>query len=692
MTLCLLAPGKTSVYAIGDFSDWDVLSENIMNKDGEYFWIELDGLTAGQEYAFQYLVNETLFVADPYADKILDTDDQYIPASTYPNLKQFPLKARHEEWYFNRLAVFQTNQTPYNWQVPNFTKPKKENMVIYELLIRDFFGSNERTYQNLIDTISYFKRLGVNAIELMPIMEFNGNESWGYNPAFMFAPDKYYGPKNKFKEFVDVCHQNGIAVILDIAMNHQDLPNPYVMMDFDFGSGKPTASNKWFNTDAKHPFNVFFDMNHESSYTKQYLDTVNYHWLNEYNVDGFRFDLSKGFTQVNNPTDVNAWSNYDASRIAILKRMADKIWAHTPDAIVILEHLAVNQEEKELAEYRAAEGKGMMLWGNLNHAYNQNTMGYEAESNIGNALHTSRGWSKPHLVSYMESHDEERLMYKNLQFGAVLGGYNTKTFATALQRIRTANVVFYTLPGPKMLWQFGEVGYDFSINYCPNGTISNDCRVSPKPVKWEYQDDAARQLLFNHTAEMISLRNTYRVFTEGTATITNSALIKQITIKNTPYVENPTTSNAMNVQIAANFDLSSKPVPVGFPHTGTWYNYASGSSITVAATPMIIEMPAGSYLLFTDVEITPSVVTGNEALESGIEIVLYPNPTSGMLHIKNEGAAIRDLSIRSNTGASMPVRKISDSAWDVSHLSAGLYIVEFRRNNRTERKKIVVKK
>jgi 1,4-alpha-glucan branching enzyme len=692
VTLCLLAPGKSSVYAIGDFSNWDVESENIMNKDGEYFWIELSDLTPGQEYGFQYLVDETLFLADPYADKLLDPDDQYIPATSYPNLKPYPQAARHEEWYFNRVAVFQTNQTPYNWQVTNFTKPKKENMVIYELLIRDFFGSNDRTYQNLIDTIGYFKRLGVNAIELMPIMEFNGNESWGYNPAFMFAPDKYYGPKNKFKEFVDVCHQNGIAVILDIAMNHQDLPNPYVLMDFNFAAGKPNPTNKWFNTDAKHPFNVFFDMNHESAYTKQYLDTVNYHWLNEYKVDGFRFDLSKGFTQVNNPNDVNAWSNYDASRIALLKRMADEIWKHTPDAIIILEHLAVNQEEKELAEYRAGEGKGMMLWGNMNHAYNQNTMGYETDSNISSVLHTSRNWSRPHLVGYMESHDEERLVYKNRNYGAVLGSYSVKTLETAIQRVRTANVVFYTLPGPKMLWQFGEVGYDYSINSCPDGSINNDCRVSPKAVKWEYRDENARQRLFDHTAEMINLRKTYRVFTEGMATITNNGLIKQVLIKNTPYVENPTTPNDMNVQIVANFDLSTKDVGVTFPHAGTWYNYASGTSITVGASSMTMEVPAGSYLLFTDVEIAPSVVTGEEsAPETVADIVLYPNPTAGELHVENDGRVVKNLKMRSNTGAPIFVKRLSDYTWDVSHLPAGLYIVELERGNRIDRKKIVKK-
>jgi 1,4-alpha-glucan branching enzyme len=701
VTLCLLAPGKSSVYVVGDFSNWDVRVENIMKRDGEHFWIELSGLTPGQEYAFQYLVNESVFIADPYADKILDPDDQYIPPATYPNLKAFPEKARHDKWYFNRLSVFQTNQTPYNWQVTNFVRPKKEKMVIYELLVRDFFENGDRKYQNLIDTIAYFKRLGINAIELMPIMEFNGNESWGYNPAFMFAVDKYYGTKNKFKEFIDVCHQNGIAVILDIAMNHQDIPNSYVLMDFDFSTMRPTPENRWFNVQRTHPFNVFYDMDHDTPYTKHYLDTVNHYWLNEYKIDGFRFDLSKGFTSVNYCTtsecntgaEVNAWSSYDASRVANLKRMADEIWSHTPDAIVILEHLAVNLEEKELAEYRAEEGKGMMLWGKMTDQYNQNTMGFEGNSNVDGIMHTMRGWSKPHLVGYMESHDEERLMYKNLQFGAAKAIYKVKDLSTSLTRMRAANVIFYTLPGPKMLWQFGELGYDYSINYCPeDGSISDQCRVSPKPVKWDYYEDNGRQLLYLHTAEIIGLRNTYRVFTEGTPTFVNNGLVKQITLKNSPYIANPATSNDMNVQIATNFDLSTKDVAVSFPHTGTWYNYASGSSIIVSSTPMTIPMDAGSYLLFTDVEIAPSIVTSTElGVGEKADVVLYPNPTGNILYVKNDGAAVKTLNIHSNTGASMSVKKLSDLTWDVSHLPAGLYIVELQRGSRIERKKIVKK-
>jgi 1,4-alpha-glucan branching enzyme len=537
VTLCLLAPGKNSVYVRGDFSDWDVLPENLMKKDGELFWIELDGLTPGEEYAYQYLVNETLWLADPYADKLLDPDDQYIPDGTYPDLKEFPQAALNSEnkWYFNRLSVFQTAQMAYTWQVTDFVKPEKEKLVVYELLIRDFFEDEDNNYQNLIDTISYFKRLGVNAIELMPIMEFGGNNSWGYNPQFMFAPDKAYGTRNKFKEFVDVCHQNGIAVILDIAMNHQDMPNPFLLLDFNFDTFLPT-SNRWFNASATHPFNVFYDMNHESSYTKHYLYTINHYWLNEYKIDGYRFDLSKGFTQVNNPSNVDAWSQYDASRIALLKRMADKIWENFPDAYVILEHLSVNSEEKELAEYRAGEGKGMMLWGNLNHAYGQNSMGYSENSDINWVYHGNRGWTVPHVVGYMESHDEERMMYRNKNFGNSFSTYDITNISTGLNRVKAASAIFYTIPGPKMLWQFGELGYDYGINYCQDtGTESNECRTYPKPIRWDYRDDYSRYSLYTHISDLVRLRNEYDIFSHGTATVPSTTdLGKQIQIKNNP--------------------------------------------------------------------------------------------------------------------------------------------------------------
>ena len=690
VTLCLWAPGKSSVYLLGDFSDWDVLPANLMSKDGEYFWIEVSGLTSGVEYGFKYLVDEAIYIADPYADKVLDPEDQHIPLAVYPDLKTYPQKALHQSWYFNRISVFQTGQTEYAWQVTDFERPAKEKLVVYELLLRDFFADGDRSYDNLMDTISYFKRLGVNAIELMPIMEFNGNEGWGYNPTFMFAPDKYYGTKNQLKAFIDACHQEGIAVIFDIAMNHQDIPNAYLMMDFDFGTMKPTANNKWFNTDAKHPFNVFSDMNHESTYTQAYVDTVNYYWLNEYKIDGFRFDLSKGFTQTNNPSNVGAWSSYDASRIVILKRMANEIWEHTPNAYVILEHFAANDEEKELVEYRSDEGKGMMVWGNLTHAYNQNTMGYAQDSDISWIYYGSRGWSVPNVVGYMESHDEERNMFKNITFGNVSGSYSTKDISTALDRVKAAEVIFYTIPGPKMLWQFGELGYDLSINRCEDGTISDDCRLSPKPIKWDYLNDPEREKLFEHTADLIRLRNTYSVFTDGDAILTGGAsLNKQLTLKNRPYTSTPSTADQMNAQIVVNFNLNEQSLVVEFPHTGTWYDYyAFGAPFEVSSASMAITLEAGEYKLFTDVPIENPLVTGTEE-EIVRRLSLYPNPVHETLHIKSEFEPVRSLAFVTLQGVRLVPKRLSDNEWDMSAVAAGLYIAEIKTTKKNYRVKIV---
>jgi len=605
VTLGLWAPTKTSltssVYVVGDFTNWEINPAYQMKRDGEHYWLEISGLIPKQEYAFQYLVDESLWIADPYSDKILDPNDQYIPAGTYPSLRQYPEEAIRNQDYFNRLSTFQTGQIPYDWQIENFQKPEKEELVIYELLIRDYFESSDRNYQNLIDTLSYLKRLGINAIELMPIMEFNGNESWGYNPAFMFAPDKYYGSKNKLKELVDHCHQNGIAVILDITLNHQDIPNSYLMMDYDFVNYKPTATNKWFNVDPKHPYNVFSDMNHESLYTQQYVDTVTHYWLNEFKVDGYRFDLTKGFTQNErcggSTSNESCVGQRDDSRIAILKRMADAIWLHTPDAFIILEHFADNSEEKELAEYRSNEGKGMMLWGNLNYSYAQNSMGISASSDISWVFHGTRGWSTPHVVGYMESHDEERMMYRNLQFGSSSGSYSTRSLNTALERAKSAGAFFFTLPGPKMMWQFEELGYDISIEF-------ND-RVGNKPVKWDYLNNPQRVKLFDTFSELIKLKDTHSVFKTSDVTIQGgTSLLKQIIFRNQPYNESPATSDEMNAVVIGNFEVTAKTIFVNFPHTGNWYHYFSGAdTLNVSSSPVGILLQPGEFRLYTDVRL-----------------------------------------------------------------------------------------
>ena len=262
---------------------------------------------------------------------MLDPDnDPYISSVTYPNLKPYPAGLTT-----GLVGILQTAEPQYTWVSNNFVKPDKKNLITYELLIRDFTA--EHSYQSLIDSLQYLKNTGINSIELMPINEFDGNESWGYNPSFYFAPDKYYGPKNKLKEFIDKCHQNGIAVILDVVYNHCTGNAPQAKLYWNNSTNQPAANNPWLNVTAPHPYSVFNDFNHTSTATRYLVQrSVNF-WLDEYKVDGFRFDLAKGFTQtVSNTTTVE---NYDASRVANVKYYYDNAVPTHPNTYMILEFL-----------------------------------------------------------------------------------------------------------------------------------------------------------------------------------------------------------------------------------------------------------------------------------------------------------------------------------------------------------------
>jgi 1,4-alpha-glucan branching enzyme len=674
-TLVLEAPGKAFAYVVGDFNNWEVQERYLMKQtpDAELFWLELEGLEPEKEYVFQYWVEGIAKVGDPYADQVADPwNDRYIAEASYPELPAY----EKTEW--GVASVLQTGQQPYQWgqQEASWTAPAKEELVIYELLIRDFLETHH--YRDLADTLSYLKRLGVNAIELMPVMEFEGNNSWGYNVMYHFAPDKYYGTKNDLKRFIEAAHGQGMAVILDMVLNHAFGQSPLVKMYWDPQANTVSEDSPWFNQQPTHPFNVGYDFNHESSYTQDFVDSVNTYWLEEYHFDGFRFDLSKGFTQKDNPHDVGAWSAYDASRIALLNRMADQIWAHSPDAYVILEHFADNREEKELAEYRAAEGKGMMLWGNLNHAYNQNTMGYSSDADFSWIYHGKRNWSQAHVIGYMESHDEERMMYRNLAYGNSSGDYDVTELVTALNRQKAAGLLFYTLPGPKMIWQFGELGYEYSINYCADGTIADRCRVDPKPIRWDYLEDPKRQSLFDHTADLLRLRDTYAVFTSGTASFYgNNSLLKQVSLENAEATTAPASADEMNVHMVANFDLQEMEVEVQFPHAGTWYDYyAGGKEVEVSSSPKKISLRPGGYRLYTDYPIESRIISGIGAAEKEFPLRLYPNPAQNMLYLDGAGKEVSELKLSTIQGHEYRPRRISGQQWDISSLAPGFYVVK----------------
>ncbi len=689
-TLVVDAPGKDFIYVAGSFNNYQPTANFAMKKDpaSGKFWLELTGLTPGVNYNYQYWVVDMTPIAgspalvktaDPYSTLVLSPfDDPYIPASTYPNLPAYPAGQQRE------VTVLKTGETPYNWQVTNFNKPKKEDLIVYEVLIRDF--DQTRSFQGLINRIDYFKNLKVNAIQLMPVMEFEGNESWGYNTSYHMALDKFYGPKEKMKEFVDLCHQNGIAVILDIALNHafgRNAMNRMWMNDPDGdGWGGPASDSPYFNMVATHSYSVGSDFNHQQSRTQNYTRRVVKQWIEEFKIDGFRWDLTKGFTQNATGSDSNT-NAYQQDRVDVLKNYVDYTWSLDPTHLAIFEHLGADNEEKEWANYRLSEtpSKGVMMWSEMTYAYSQLASGYATGadiSRIGSDAHS--GFLGKRVMGYPESHDKERLLYTAMTTGNAAGAAPPfGNLNNALGRMSAIGATSLLIPGPKMIWHFADLGMQMSIYDCNNGTVNTesdptpgDCKLNTKPQpQWtgNWLAVTERAKIYNDWAKMNALKITEPVF-EGSYAINPDGN----NVKQRIYIFDNTlpSTQLKNVVVLANFSVANLTIVPSFPYAGTWYNLMDNSSINVTDVNAPIAINAGQYFVYGN-KLPNLSISDNEITKT---ISLSPNPTSNYFTLS---ATTTNVEIYSMTGQLVKNFKSnfsSESQFEIGDLTNGIYLVK----------------
>ncbi len=663
VTFVIQAPYKQYIYVLGDFNNWQPVPEAQMYKDGEFYWLTINGLESSTEYAYQYYIDGEFRLADPYTNKVLDPwNDSNISETVYPNLKPYPVDKTE-----GIVSVYNTAVEEYQWAISNFNPPLKENLIVYELLIRDFTANGD--IKTITDTLDYLVGLGVNAVELMPFNEFEGNDSWGYNPSFYFATDKAYGTSIDYKAFIDACHSKGLAVFMDVVLNHSYSQSPFAQMYLD--EGKPASNNPWYNREhnMQNPDAQWgYDFNHESAYTQALVDSILSFWMSEYRVDGFRFDFTKGFTNV--IYGPSSWaSEYDASRIAILKRMANEVWKRNENAIIIFEHLSDNIEEKELADH------GILLWGNHNNNFCQTVMGYVADSDFSWASYKQRDWQNPHVVGYMESHDEERVMYKALTWGAANSDYSVKLLYNALKRDEAAAVFFLSIPGPKMIWQFGELGYDISIE--------EGGRLGKKPPGWDYYSDPDRKHLYDVYSNMIKLRKSEPVFSTDEFSLNVSGLVKNIALN---YPEN-------DVRLVGNFDIDIKATTPEFSSTGWWYNHFRGDSLMVTNVNQQVTIAPGKFYLYSQkkmpgFEVYSSIIPKPE---KPISMVVFPNPVKEIITIQSD-VMMQNVCFFDMNGCLIDQLNIAgfEKTVPVSSWNKGAYFMRiFFADGRVEHRKII---
>lgn len=624
VTFCLGAPGKSSVLLVGAWNDYAIDNSQVMNyqTEGEmrYFWTTISGLDNTKQYGYYFLVDGEKKVGDPYARLVLDPwNDKYILTDVYPNLPQYPFDVIDGV----PLAVYQGNINDYDWKVKNFKGVAASDLIIYELLFRDFTGNEGQAYGNgtvrmAMEKIPYLKALGVNAIELLPIMEFNGNISWGYNPNFYFAPDKAYGTPSDYKEFIDLCHQNGIAVILDMVFNQSDGLHPWYQM-YDAGS------NPFYNKIAPHAYSVLNDWNQGYAMVQEQWRDVLEYWLTEYKFDGYRFDLVKGLG--NNDSYKNsgeaATNEYNQSRIDHMIAFQKIVESINPDAYFINEDLATAKEENAMGEH------GQLNWANINDAGCQFAMGYQERSNL-NPMYApkndNRLWGS--TVSYLESHDEQRLAYKQNQWGVAAVKGN---LINSMHRLGSAAAQMILAPGAHMIWQFSELGDDQNTKNSDGGNNTN-----PKKVCWNLFENPDRKGLYDNYAELISIRNDNKdLFAETASFVGNCAesnwsggrtMVSKSGDKELITVINPNADKAITVDVS--FSKSGEN-----SYKVLSKSYGSEPSFSVAGGKVTV--PANCY-----VSIGSTSVAGVEDVIAGVATDLRVYGANGVITVDHASSPV----------------------------------------------------
>ena len=648
VTLCTYASSKTAaaqhVFVVGDFNNWTISNDYQLKQanDSAYFWIELTGLEPQKEYAMQYVVvradGKVVRISDLYSEKVLHGDDKWI--SGYTN--NYPAQG---DGY---VTVIQTAKPEFQWSEAtlNFKRPNKNNLVIYELWVYDHTPS--RNIAGLMERLDYFKDLGVNAIELMPITEFDENDSWGYSPNHFFALDKVYGTSDELKTFIDECHKRGIAVILDMVFNHATGLNP---MNKLYPWGSDLSQNPWFNVTAPHSDNVYEDWNHDFVPTKTMFTRSLAYWLTEYKVDGFRMDLSHGLCGTKANTSVANIKHYYEYGVK----------AVSPDAYMILEHWGGNMGSERPALIK----EGMMCWDNTTNAYYQTAMGWLKD---GDDLSSA---NKDNYVTYCESHDEERAFFKAKQWGN--GDLKTNEEARAARV--PLNMAFLTmLNGPKMFYHFAELGFDYSKYQNAQGKWGKndygiasqlgadyDCKMQAKyrPEAW-MQAPHCRHAAFKKVGQTIQLRTRLlpEVF-EGNPTA--SSLGSGKALRSIQW--------GSDVFVAGNFGVTGNQT-VNVP-AGTWYNYFEQKKETATT----LTLAPGEFVILTGKEcLLPEILTD-------VEDILIPGTMGEMLPPYNVQVF--------TLNGQMVRRQANVMQADLSGLRSGLYIVQYEKNGQRVAKKVI---
>jgi len=538
----LFAPNNKGAALIGSFSEW----REIAMKKGEdgYFRTQVDIEDGVYQYKFRVQTKSPNFEPDQWLDVI----DPY--ATDVDEEKNCGIV---------RVKEGKRIVDSYVWQHDNTPLPNNHETVIYEMHVADFSGGEadqykRGKYQDAIAKLDYLSKLGINAIELMPVNEYPGDYNWGYKVRHFFATESSYGSTEDLKRFIDECHGRGIRVFMDGIYNHTDEECPLMLIDrnywyYEYRHYPEDPSNYWgpeFNYDN-------YDETLDVKPAWKYVGDVVRYWVQEYHIDGIRFDAVRQLAnfefldwlakQANKNAAPKPFYNIaehipDTSKVVSPEGPMDACW-HESFHYFIIPHLCGETFELE----------------KLKEVLDPRRQGYEAATNV---------------INYLATHDREHVM-RELGERSIFG-------EAAFQRAKLGAVLLMTAMGVPMLWMGEEFG---------ESKRKSESVTQPKKIAWSLLEKDLNQDLFEYYKKLIALRK-------------KNPALQSDNIKF--FHEDPEAKvlaysrwneKGSRVVVVANFSdsfLSKYKVP-NFPATGIWHEWMDDGEVEAGENQIAIDLP-----------------------------------------------------------------------------------------------------
>lgn len=417
------APNASSVNAAGQFNGWNTTANPLASEGGGWWSVDVEGAAAGDEY--KYVMNGSHWRADTYAKDVVHSAG-------------------------NGIIV----DNAFSWSP--FTMPAWNELIIYEMHIgtyNDTAGGGPGTWNTAIAKLDHIQAMGINAVEIMPVAEFAWDFSMGYNPANLFAPESAYGTPNDMYNFVEACHQRGIAVLIDVVYNHlgpSDLGNS--LWQFDGYSLNPGTGGIYFFEDDNR-FTPWGDTrpNYMTGEVRSFIrDNVMY-WLEEYNLDGLRWDGTAYIRERDGGFTVpGGWS--------LMQWINDEIDAAFSQKISIAEDMRDNEW---ITKTTGAGGAGFdSQW---DAGFHHNLVGVLTTANdVNRNMYTVRDVILDNYngvdiqrVNYTESHDEVGLSSGKSRVPEAIWPGNASSWYSKKRSTLGAGIMF-TCPGIPMMFMGQE--------------------------------------------------------------------------------------------------------------------------------------------------------------------------------------------------------------------------------------------